>query len=83
MEKIANTDIYENILSVYKNKIRSCLNDTCTKSCPTGVKCGCASLREYVSNCAKKGVKIHWGEHRHCTGKKRIIRCYVILRVFL
>ena len=40
---------------------RSCLKDTCAESCPGGIKCGCAALREYASDCALRGVK---GQHR-------------------
>ena len=47
---------------------RSCLNDECSQSCPGGSRCGCASLRNYATTCAKKGVKIHWGEHKLCSG---------------
>lgn len=49
--------------------LESCLNDECSQSCPGGSRCGCASLRNYATTCAKKGVKIHWGEHKLCSVK--------------
>ncbi|CAG5084306.1 Oidioi.mRNA.OKI2018_I69.PAR.g10607.t1.cds [Oikopleura dioica] len=45
---------------------RSCLSDACARSCPDKAKCGCDSMRAYVSECAKKGLKIHWKEHQYC-----------------
>ena len=49
--------------------LSSCLNDSCGDRCDGGVKCGCSSLKSYTQICAEKGVKIHWAEHKHCTGK--------------
>ena len=47
---------------------RSCLDDTCSKSCKKGTNCSCDALREYANACAKKHVYIHWNEHRQCAG---------------